>query len=587
MSKKKLSIFAVIFAAIILFSVNLASWDGLKLLRADMTANRLFTITDSTRKVIAAVDDPIVLKLYYTDALGAQAPAYGLYADRIQALLGYYASASKGKIKFVRVAPKPFSDEEDRAVAAGLTAVTLGGLGDKGYLGLVGSNSTDNEETISFMSLERSAFLEYDLTRMVHKLSNPARKTVGLITTLDMNGAMGPNGRPQPAWLVMQRIKEFFGLKMVDAGADKLPEGIDILLIVSPGKLSDKLTDAIDKFARAGKPVMAFADPFTETRQSNPTGFAKDGANYRKLLSSWGADIAADKVVGDVEHARSIQFRSTTQPVVARYLVWLSLQRDAFDVDDAVFANIERLLIATSGNISWNKKAGTKFQPLISLGKKTTLFSTEQMVPPDPLKLLNSFAPDGKGKVIAARLSGGVNVIVIADSDMLYNSFWAQARNVVGQQVIVPISNNPDLLLNALGNLSGGEALSGLRGRGVEHRPFTLIDNIQRNAEAKFRQREKALQDKLVQTQNKLNDIQGKVAKGQVILSDEDKQAFQNFRSEVVSIRQELRDVQRAMNEEIDRLEFWVQFINAAGVPLLIGLIGLLFGLSARRRRVK
>jgi len=606
MSKSKLSWIALVLGAIILFAVNMIGWQSLKLYRLDVTENKLFTLTDSTRKVIADVDDPITLKFYYTDALGARAPAYGLYADRIQALLNYYASLSNGKIIFQKISPEPFSDEEDRAVAAGLTALPLGTSQEKGYLALVGANSTDDEETIAFMTLDRAAFLEYDLTRMVHKLSKPARKNIGLITGLDMRGSMGPDGKPVPAWLIVQQMEEYFNVRAIDSKAREIPTNIDMLMIVAPDELPDDLAFSIDQFALSGKPVVVFADPFSELNRRNPTGLARNGKNFLKLLSGWGADIAADKVVTDPQNSRRIQFNSPNGPVAMNYIVWLSYDDKAFDTGDAVFSEVKRLVMATPGAISLNDKAGTKLQPLIRTGRNSSLVSTDLMIPPNPETLLNSFLPDDKIKVLAGRLTGtakasfsigeqslpgqklqgDINVVVVADADMLFDSFWARATNTGGQRVIVPVANNQDLLLNILANMSGGAALSGLRGRGIENRPFTLVQNLQRQAELRYRKRERILKDKLIQAQKKLEDIQTNAAKGQVIISDEDKTAILNIRQEVVSVRRGLRDVQRSLNEDIERLEFRVQMINTVGVPLLILLAGLIwFGLGRRRRR--
>jgi len=260
--------------------------------------------------------------------------------------------------------------------------------------------------------------------------------------------------------------------------------------------------------------------------------------------------------------------------------------------------------MATPGAITHNVKAGTTLQALIQTGVKSSLLSTELMVPPNPEKLLNSFAPDGQRKILAARLTGtakasikagesqpgqksqgDINVIVVADGDMLFDSFWARSSNSGGQRVIVPVANNQDLLLNIMENMSGGAALSGLRGRGIENRPFTLVQNLQRQAELRFRKREQILSDKLKQAQKKLADIQSNAEKGQVIISDEDKTAILNIRQEVVSVRRGLREVQRSLNKDIERVEFWVQLANTIAVPLLILLIALIwFGVGKMGR---
>ncbi|MGI9463926.1 MAG: GldG family protein, partial [Aestuariivirgaceae bacterium] len=181
--------------------------------------------------------------------------------------------------------------------------------------------------------------------------------------------------------------------------------------------------------------------------------------------------------------------------------------------------------------------------------------------------------------------AGEINVVLVGDADMLFDSFWAEARELLGQRFIVPRANNVDFLLNILENVSGGTALADLRGRGVEQRPFTLVRDIRQKAEAQYRQREQTLNTKLQETQKKLEEIQTRAQGGKVILSEEDKQAILGFRSEVVSIRKDLREVQKALRRDIEKLGFWVKAINIAGVPALIGLAGIGVAMTRRRRR--
>jgi ABC-type uncharacterized transport system involved in gliding motility auxiliary subunit len=291
--------------------------------------------------------------------------------------------------------------------------------------------------------------------------------------------------------------------------------------------------------------------------------------------------------------------------MVVDYLVWLAFDDKSFDTRDVIFSKIKRLVFATPGNIKFNSKAGTKFTPLLRTGLDSNLFSTDAMVPPSPVKLINSFVPDktfktlvarftgkaqasiaiGKQSRLGQRIDGDINVIVVSDSDMLYDSFWSQRRNVSGQAIVVPTANNQDLLLNALENLSGGAALSGLRGRGIENRPFTLVNDIRKDAESRYRKREKILIDNLKEAQKKLTELLGKASTGSLTISDSDKATIDRIRGEVVTVRRDLRKVQLALNKEILRLEFWLQMANTIAVPLLILFGSLVWWLIKRRRK--
>jgi len=609
LSRSGLAILAIALAAIILLSVNLAARQSLKLARVDLTEAGLYTISASTRRVLASLDDPITVRFYYSPVLGERAPNYGQYAERIRNLLSVYADLSGGRLAFETVEPQPFSDAEDRAVAAGLQGVSLGS-GDSAYLGIVGTNSTDDRQVIPFMALERADFLEFDLTKLVQKLADPARKVVGLLTDLPLQGGMDPQRGPQPAWLAMQQLEEFYTVEPVALDAAEIPADVDVLLIVTPGTLSEKTAFAVDQFALKGKPVLAFVDPFSEVQPMGESKLAA-GDPLAKVIEAWGARIEPGKVLGDISYARQVQYGSQGQPKVSDYVVWMTLDRGAFDTEDALFANVERVIVATPGALEPAPDAGGRFKPLIRTTDRAMLIEETALAQPDPEKLLAAYAPGGKAQVIAARLSGGaktafpagapkiegqpaaagealksgdINVILVADSDLLFDSFWAEERSIAGQRFVVPRAGNVDLMLNALDILSGGQALSGLRGRGVEERPFTLVRDIRQEAEARYRKQEEALNQRLQETQARLAEIQSRAKDGNIILTDEDKQAILNFRQDVVATRQELRGVQLALRQDIERLESWVKFLNTAALPLLIGAGGLIF-LAVRRAR--
>ena len=53
-----------------------------------------------------------------------------------------------------------------------------------------------------------------------------------------------------------------------------------------------------------------------------------------------------------------------------------------------------------------------------------------------------------------------INVIVVADADLLEDRFWAQVQNFFGQRIAMPIANNGDFVINALDNLSAATTSS-------------------------------------------------------------------------------------------------------------------------------
>ncbi|HVQ27379.1 MAG TPA: ABC transporter, partial [Planctomycetota bacterium] len=179
-----------------------------------------------------------------------------------------------------------------------------------------------------------------------------------------------------------------------------------------------------------------------------------------------------------------------------------------------------------------------------------------------------------------------IEVLVVADADMLGDDLWVQMQNLFGQRMAIPIASNGDFVIHALDNLSGSNELISLRSRASFDRPFERIESIRKEAEQRLLAREQALQDELTQTERRLSDLQSKKDdQSSLILSPEQKAEIDRFQEQRVATRKELRDVRHDLNKDIDRLEAWIKALNIGAVPLLVGALAVGLGLRAGRRR--
>ena len=650
MSKGTLAWWGIALGAVILLSLNVISSSIFKNAATDLTDTGLYTISDSTRRVLSKIEEPIDVKIYFSERLGELSAQYKRYFGRVRALFERYEGLSGGKLRVSFINPEAFSDAEDRAVAGGLSGVRLGGDGENGYFGLVATNSTDDREVVQFFTPQREPYLEYDMTKLVHKLSVAKKPVIGLMAGIQIQGGMTPQRQQLPPWMINEQIGEFFEVETVSMSTKEIPEKIDVLMLVHPIALTKEAAFAIDQFVLRGGRLLAFLDPVSEIgRMTNPAlGGGIENPELSKLLKAWGVKFDPTKIVGDIATARRVQTGGAGGQVF-QYVAWQGIREAGIDGKAVVADGVKTLNIATPGHIEAIDKATTKLQPIVLSSPRAMLIDAKKVsgYAPDPAGLLRDYKIGGKTLVLAGRVTGKIktafpdgleekkddktkaadgkdakdaakkddakkdaakaatddkakeaakpqrkegeiNAIIFADADMLYDEFWVRTQQVFGQRMVVPTAHNGAFVINALENLSGGEALKGLRGRGVDNRPFDLVEDIRRDADRNFRQKEQALVSKLEKLQADLSKVErssGVNGATSLVLSDADQQKIENFRSEMVETRRELRNVKHALRADIESLEGWVKFLNIALVPLLIGAGGLAMAAMRRRRK--
>jgi ABC-type uncharacterized transport system involved in gliding motility auxiliary subunit len=179
-----------------------------------------------------------------------------------------------------------------------------------------------------------------------------------------------------------------------------------------------------------------------------------------------------------------------------------------------------------------------------------------------------------------------INVVVVADTDMLDDRFWLQTQDFFGQKVGVPTANNGDFVANAIEVLAGGNDLVGLRSRGTSARPFQVVNRIERDAQERYSAEERALQQKLKDTQAKLADLTGKdQTNAPPTLSAEQAKTIEEFRGDMLQTRRQLRDVQSALRSDIGRLKAVLEFLDIALIPIIVAAVAVILGVVRLKRR--
>ncbi|MSR14025.1 MAG: ABC transporter [Gammaproteobacteria bacterium] len=614
-----------LIALALFIGCNIVANETLTSQRLDLTSNQLYTLSDGSRSIVKMLDESVTIRLYFSAKQFADIPQYLTYGKRVRDLLEEYAANSDGKLNLSVIEPESFSEAEDQAVGYGIQQLPLSASGDMGYLGLVGTNTTDQELAIPYLNPEREDALEYEITKLIYNLANPRKRVIGLVTDLPvLGGAPDPQtGQPGQAWASFEMLKEFFEIKALARDLVKIEDGIDTLLIVHPKDLPRKTLYAIDQFVLGGGKAMIFIDPLAEEDrptqdQNNPMAMPKVDSNLPELLAKWGVTMAADQVAGDLDSAVRVSANSARGPQEINYLPWLQLFSDRLNRDDFVTNQLKNINVGSAGVLEHGKDAKITFTPLLTTGPHSGLIGRDSIFfVRDPAGLLSNFKADKANLVLAARLFGAVdtafpegqpldeeeksapgnpnhlnaskapiNVIIVADTDILADRFWVRVQRFLGMQVPNPFANNADFLINAVDNLGGNDDLISLRSRGEYSRPFEVVNQIQREAEAQFRDREQALQAKLKETESKLQALQTKPeGGGEALLSAEQRKEIELFRGEQLKTRKELRSVQHDLQKNIERLGTLLKFLNIGAIPLLLSVFAIGASLYRARRR--
>lgn len=613
---RKLSTTAALLLCVVLFvGITLLSNAILRGWRVDLTATGQYTLASGTRDILKKIDEPVTLYLFFSERASENIPALRSYADGVRELLQEMEQRAGGKLRLQVIDPQPFSEEEDQATGFGLQQVPVGQTGDTLIFGLAGTNSTDGQATIPFFDPQKEAFLEYDIAKLVQSLAVPDKPVVGVLSSIALSGGFDPATRQmQQPWVISQQLGELFTMRTLETTVTTIDEDIRTLLLIHPKELSDDTLYAIDQFVLRGGRLLVFVDPSATADNvaedpNNPMAamMADRSSNLPKFFEAWGVQYDPAKVVGDRRLGLTLRTSegSAPQPDVTILGVGVEHMNQA----DIVSAELESINIDKAGAFSMKEGSALKLEPLIQSSKEAALFETDRVrFLPNPVELLDGFTPSGEQYVIAGRLTGTFKtafpdksgeahlaeakepgtVLLFGDVDLISNRVWVQVQQFMGQQVATPFANNGDLIYNAVENLTGSSSLISIRARQSSQRPFTVVQELERSAQQRYRDTEQRLQQELQQTEQRLTELQQQrqgEQSGVLTLTAEQEAELKRFRDRKVEIRKQLRDVRFNLDREIRDLGTSLKVINIAFMPMLVVIVAILFFLSRSRRR--
>ncbi len=636
MKKGLYSLAGVIVVLVALIAINYVLSLGKQ--RIDLTKDKLFSLSEGTRKTLANLKEPVTIKFYYTQGDETIPIQVRTFAKRTEDLLIEYKQAAGGKIVIEKLNPQPDSDAEDAATVDGIDG-QMGPSGERFYLGLAITQG-EQKSSIPYLSADRERLIEYDLTRAITRIITKEKPVIGVMTPLPVTGnpmaAMMGQGAPQPPQIFYSEMEKDYKIERVSLDAEEIKPEIKALLVIHPRGISDQAQYAIDQFILRGGRLIAFVDPHAYLDQipGMPQFQGGTSSSLDKLFKAWGLEMDTGKIVLDLENAAGQGQRM--MPTV------LALDGPYINRTDVATSLIPNTLIPMAGAFSGQLVAGLTQTVLLKSSKNSQLIDGSTAADKRGQEAIRGFVSGGKELPVAIKVTGKFKtafadgppvkeekddkkgaksvakadkksaakqavaspgatqlkeskeentVVLFADSDFLQDGAAVQIQEMFGRRIAIPANGNLPLFQAVVEQMAGDPALINLASRSVATRPLTVVRQMEAEAQQAYLGKMKELEDSLNETKEKLSALEKKPTPGmkadpavKVQLTPEQQQEVDNFRKRVVETRKELKEVRRDLRADSEALQFWTKVFNIAFMPVVVAIVGLLIALWKRRR---
>jgi ABC-type uncharacterized transport system involved in gliding motility auxiliary subunit len=589
---------------------------------ADFTEKQIHTLSDGTRAILDELDTPVVIRYYASRNTDYMPEDLKLHMRRVDDLLAEYASISNGKLRVDDIDPLPDTDAEDSANLDGINGQRMD---DQNlYFGLAIS-CLDRTSVLPFIDPRDETMLEYHLSKAIAEVSTPVKPKIGIMSALDLKGGPGmmPGQPPAPSWVIHQQLRESFDLVDIEMEPVTIdPKQIKVLLLIHPAGITPAVEFSIDQYLLKGGTVVVCVDPYSVAAQMtsprpNPMMGQQQGnpitSTLPTLFPAWGINFESGQVVADPALATKLAGNRSGLAV-------LTLTEDEMpQKDNVITKDLDSVTLFLPGAFTNTGGAGIASNTLLRSTKGAGFVDSAQAAQLDPA-LETTFRSSGTAYDLFTRLSGTFktafpdgkpdpgeqgdgkpavdeskaeyltesaqpgNVFLIGDVDAFYDSFAYSVQNFGGMQMATPINGNSSMLFNLLDQATGSRHLIGSRSRSAVRRPFTVVQKLEADFNEKVGTKIEEFQEKQRAAQQKLNDLQAQKSGGnELYLSPEQEAEIQKLRVEQVEYSKLIREQQKDLRRQKDKLAGKITLLNVAAMPAVVILFGLLLFLNRRR----
>lgn len=640
---KMFSWVGALLVLLIVIVINFLLGLGFFRARIDLTEDKLYTLSEGTENILKELDTKVSIRYYRTEDKSILPEQVQVYVSRVEDILNEYRKRSKDMVEVELLDPEPDSDEEVAALQDGVNRNSLN-LVESFYNGIV-VQCLDEKVVLPSLNPQEETLLEYELSRAVSEVTRASKPKVVIITDERIRGGGGGNpmnpmaGQGAPPWYFPQLLERDYEIEEISIGADSIPDDADLLLVVHPKMIPERMEYSIDQYILKGGKVVAFLDPkfqFGESAQPNPMMGQMGGgepSTFNKLLPAWGLEFSGTKVLADVAYRTQVgngQGQPVSEPRV------LSMNNDAFNENVPATSSLQNMLMWEAGVFTGTPADGLTKTSLIHSSENSQLVTPMQMFGNDVDQIMNTFTPDGKTYDLAVMVSGkfktafpdgrpeddaeateadaeddeaedaegeeeaseqphltesdGENtVILIGDVDMLHDRTFLQQRRIfTGQVVQQMINTNMVLVQNLLEQMAGNENLIKIRSRTAAQRSFTKLREMDEESDKKFRDAAIKGQEEVDAAQRKLTDLlQAKSEDGGVSvhnLDPETQKALEETRETFAEAKKKLRKINLDRRKDKEALLARVKAANVLLMPIVVIFVGVVLAFLRKSR---
>ena len=621
---------AVLSLLSMVFLIYIGS-NTLKWIKTDLTEESLYTVSEGTKSILKKLDSPIKLKLYYSK-VAANKGSEGLrifnnHFNYVRELLKEYVRYSRNNLNLQVIDPRPDTPEEEDASAYGLKKFQITNT-EKYFFGLVAENETGTEKVIEFFNPGDKDRLEYDLTKLIYTIRNPQKKTIGILSSLEvmtdtnmspyMSQIMRMQGQSvQDSWLIIRLLQELYEVKKIEKDTKHIAN-VDTLAVIHPVGFPEKTLFAVDQYLMKGGHLVVLVDPHTLSDVKSRGGFESSSPDngFKKLMDKWGVEAPKHLFAGDKYLSGIGQVNRHRGP--QRLLALLNCNSKCSDrYKDPISSGVNKATFVYPGVLRKKDVEGTTATPILSTSEKGNSYTAQARELNNPSRLWDSFSEGTQPVVLAHKIIGqfktafpeGIKVekekgndedkdkeksptelltkspkesaiIVFSDVDFISDNF-AFKQSFFGPSIA---NNNSTLFLNAIEALSGDVNLMSVRSKGRINRSFDVIEDIEFEAEKKTEAKVKEINASIARFQSELNQLGRKANEGNIaILQNEGFKKKKKLVKKIALLKKELRSVKREGREKIETIGKIFQYINTLLGPLLVIFVGVCY--SKRRKR--